>query len=157
MADPSCTCDCSAHWTRDSVTRARKNLFIVCNCRKDLYIFIDTLLRTFYNTNDQSFSYTVSGGQNVCASAFEAFWNITKYCRLHVEASIRDGTDLNVPHGNSLRDYENWKTILVTQWLQALVDVSEHQPDTIEVHTIECALKRDLYEGWYKIGSSNFL
>ena len=147
LSAPSCACDCSSLWSRDVITRARKNLFTVCKSRKNLYLFLETLLRTFYNTEEESFDYIVSGGHHVCSTAFEAFWNITRYCRIHIETAIREGRNLDDPHGNTNRDYENWKTVLVTNWLQSLVNVSEHQPDSDEVHTFECALKQDLYEG----------
>ena len=104
-------------------------------------------MRTFYSVEDQSFDYTVSGGHHVCATAFEAFWNITTYCRVHIKTTIVEGRRLDIPHGNSERDYENWKTTLITNWFHSLIRVSEQQPDSDEVHIIECSLKQDLYEG----------
>lgn len=100
---------------------------------------------TMYSRPSNTFTYKVMGNV-VCGLAFQTFWNITNYTRRKIEASVRNRTAINVPHGNTFVHRASFKSDIVAAWFEDFVKVCEQQPDSNDVHTFERLRKIDLYE-----------
>lgn len=102
-------------------------------------------LFTSYSVQTELFSYSVAG-RDACPIAFQEFWNITEYTRRKIEKSIRQGENLDVPHGNVFVDKPDPKSSLCFDWFSHFCHYCEKQPDSDEIHTIERWKKIELWE-----------
>jgi hypothetical protein len=81
--------------------------------------------------------------------AFGIFWNLTLYSTSLLLKAIEEGVDIQV-HGNFGQDRDSVKKGLYNVFLSKLELVSEHQPDSEDVHLVECLQKIDCHEAMIK-------
>lgn len=147
LTNPVCQCgdDCSRFWSRELWQQMHEPILDFVRNRltymKWMYTYIFT---SSWKPETQTFSFAI-GGRNVCSTAFRAFWHLTRHSFGLIIGCIKQGLDLPV-HGNLGQDRNATKEQMCSVFLSKLENVSEHQPDTEEVHLVERLNKIDVYE-----------
>jgi hypothetical protein len=147
LTSPVCSChnDCSGFWSRELWKRMHEPILEYTQNRRSFIKWMHCYIMTsFWNADTNSFQFSV-GGRDVCPVAFCAFWHLTRYTFELITKCIREGLDLPV-HGNLGQDRDSIKEQMCEVYLTKLERVSEHQPDTEEIHLVEKVKKIDVYE-----------
>ena len=143
ISEPICLCDCGAHWSRYSVTRAREEYKGRGFDKNSKLIYLKGMAQACYE--NEKFHYRVLT-RNVCKTAWEAFWQISSYIRRKIETAVKTNQPISTIHGNSLLDHKSHQSDLVHAFLQNYLQYCEYQPDLQQYHTIARIQKYVLYE-----------
>jgi hypothetical protein len=114
--------------------------------RSEWMSFMQTLMSGMYDSDANEFQFTVLGSP-VCPTAFREFWHLTQYGLELLCRCIRNDRDYPI-HANALLDKDDAKTRQCQLYLHRLEHVSEHQPDSEEVHLIERTTKTIVFEAF---------
>lgn len=107
--------------------------------------YLLTLMGLMYDSASNKFSFIVLGSR-VCRTAFREFWHTTKYGLELLCRCVRSKRAYPV-HGNALLFRDDPQTRASMLYLTRLAHVSEHQPDSEEIHLVERTTKQEIYEG----------
>jgi hypothetical protein len=84
-------------------------------------------------------------GQEVCRVAFREFWHLTRYGIDLLCRCVKKKQALPI-HGNALIYHDEAQTRQCQLFLERLAQVSEHQPDSEEIHLVERTTKIAMHE-----------
>jgi hypothetical protein len=84
-------------------------------------------------------------GQEVCYAAFRELWHLIKYGIDILYRCVKKKQALLI-HGNMLIYHDEAQTHQCQLFLEQLAQVSEHQPDSEEIHLVERTTKIAMHE-----------
>jgi hypothetical protein len=110
-------------------------LQIIRTCQAYIKWMFTYIMTSCWDPVARIFQFSI-GGRIVCKKAFGIFWHLISYSISLLLKAIEEGVDIQV-YGNFGQNRESVKESLCSIFLSKLELVSEHQPDSEDVHLVE--------------------